>query len=304
MIKSSYKKEDIEKFVSEKFDSSITLTPVIEGMESQVYSYTLNNYEYIIRISKNLEGFKKDKYAYENFNSANIPIPKVFYLGSFSETHYYCISEKIHGITFEDSKEEVVEELLPDITKIMNCINEIDISGTKGYGVFLSDTGNAPFSSWRDYLLDIINNTKYNWEEIKKINCIDNALIDNMIESFKCLLPYCNEVRKLRHGDYGSNNMIVSDISKFNGVIDWDCAGYGDPLYEVSSSFFWSTWLMCMNKVYNYWKKIYKNTPNFDAIIKCYAIHIGLVEIYENSIDKDFESLCWIQNRCKEILYQ
>lgn len=55
MIKSSYTKNDIQSFINDKLNSNIELFPVVEGMESQVYSYTLNSKDYIVRINPNLE---------------------------------------------------------------------------------------------------------------------------------------------------------------------------------------------------------------------------------------------------------
>lgn len=301
MIKSSYTKNDIQYFISAKLNANIKLFPVVEGMESQVYSYSLNNKEYIVRINPNLEGFKKDDYAYKNFKNDIIPIPKIIEYGKYNDTHYYCISEKAKGITFEDSSEKVVEKLLPDITKIMIAINNIDISNTTGYGIFNSETGNAPFDSWQDYLLDTINEEKYNWKEIKNKDYIDSKLIDMMIDEFKKLIPYCGNTRKLRHGDFGSNNMLV-DNNKFTAVIDWDCAGYGDPLHEVGSSHFWSTWLMCMDRTSKYYDSIFSNEENYNERILCYQLHTGLIDIYENAIDDDIEEVTWLQNRCREIL--
>ena len=61
------------------------------------------------------------------------------------------------------------------------------------------------------------------------------------------LLPAVTEIRKLLHGDFGSNNLIVNG-ERVAAVLDRDCAVYGDPLYEVASAYFWSPWLMCMRK--------------------------------------------------------
>lgn len=300
MIKSNYTRNDIQNFISDKLKNKIELYSVVEGMESQVYSYTLDDKNYIIRINPSLEGFKKDDYAYKNFNSKTIPIPKVIEYGNFNETHYYCISEKAEGITFQDSNEEVVENLLQGITHIMVEINNIDISNTTGYGIFDSKTGNAPFETWKDYLLDIFSE-KYDWNKVKKMDYVDSKLVDNIISKFNELIFYCNDVRKLRHGDFGSNNMLVNN-GKFSAVIDWDCAGYGDPLYEVASAHFWSTWLMCMDKSYKHYEKTFGDTNYYKEKVLCYELHIGLMELYENAIDKDLETVSWIQNRCREIL--
>lgn len=300
MVKSNYTKDDIQRFVSNKLGENVELNPVVEGIDSQVYSYSLSGKEYIVRINSNLEGFRKDDYAYSHFKNDVIPIPKVIDYGKYNDIHYYCISEKANGITFEDSKEEVVEKLLPDITKIMIAINNIDISNTTGFGIFDSETGNATFNSWQEYLFDILNEEKYHWEDIKRKDYIDSNLIDDMVDEFKRLIPYCGNKRKLRHGDFGSNNMLV-DNDKFTAVIDWDCAGYGDPLHEVASAHFWSTWLMCMDKTSKYYDSIFANEENYNERILCYQLHIGLTEIYENAIDDDIKEVTWLQNRCREI---
>ena len=62
MVKSKFKKEDIEDFINKKYNIKITLNIVKnEGMQSQVYSYLSNEKNYIIRINQDIEGFKKDK---------------------------------------------------------------------------------------------------------------------------------------------------------------------------------------------------------------------------------------------------
>ena len=300
MIKSSYTKNDIQTFLSNKLNSNIKLSPVIEGMDSQVYSYAFDGKDYIIRINPNLEGFRKDEYAYKHFNSDIIPIPKIVEYGKYNDTHYYCISEKVKGITYEDSPENVIIKLLPDITKIKQAINNIDISNTSGYGVFDSQTKNAPYNTNKEYTSSVLKN---DFEKIKTFDFIDSELLDSALKTFQELLEFIPETRALLHGDFGNNNIIVAeDESKFSAVIDWDCAAYGDPLETVAGAYFWSNWLLCADKVWHYWKEIYQNTPHFNEIIACYSLKDGLAELYENAIDKDFETIDYVQNRIREIL--
>lgn len=278
-------------------------------MDSQVYSYTFNGLDYIIRINPNIEGFKKDEYAYKHFNSDIVPIPKVVEYGKFNDTHYYCISEKVKGITYEDSPEDVINKLLPDITLIKQTINKIDISNTTGYGTFDSETGNAPYNSWYEYISKVLNK---NWEFVKSLDFMDGELINQALNTFSNLLEYIPETRCLLHGDFGNNNIMVEDGKRFNAVIDWDEAGYGDPLKTVAGAYFWSKWLLCADRVWNYWKEIYKDTPYFDEIITCYSLRSGLNELYENAMDinelgekavkEDYETIHYAHNRIREIL--
>ena len=301
MIKSKYSKEEITKFLCNKYNEQINLIPVVEGQESQVYSFSYNDRDYICRINPTIEGFKKDDYSYKNFNSKSIPVPKIIEYGNFNDTHFFCISEKAKGITLEDSSEKTVDTLLPDITSVWMAISEIDISNTNGYGIFSSENGNAPYSSWREYLLSIFDEKKYDWKKLNEIQEVDSKLVNDIKKEFLELLEYCPEDRKLRHGDFGSNNMLVDPtIPIITGVIDWDNASYGDPFYDTNG--FWRTWLMCMEKTSVYWEQKYSHIPNYYERIRCYQLHTGLGEIYENALDGDFETLNWCQERCRQIL--
>lgn len=204
-MKSDYSKESITEFLSRKYGEDIRLFPIKEGQESQAYWFSRGGREYVVRINSNMEGFKKDKYAYEHFRSDRVPIPEVVETGNFDGTHYFCISVKADGITYEDSDEETVVRLLGDITDVTEAISRTDISGTSGCGVFDSDTGNAPFYSWREYLAEVFER---DWTAVSR-SYVNLSLIDELLAAYRELISYCPEERALFHGDFGSNNVIV-----------------------------------------------------------------------------------------------
>lgn len=294
----NYKKEIIEDFLSKKYQQEIKLKDIPKGMDSIVYFFKLEKKEYIIRINSKIDGFKKDEYAYNNFKNEIIKIPKIIEYGTFFHD-YYCISEKIEGITFQDATSKQVEKLLPGIFKIMEEINKIDISQTNGYGIIDYNTGNAPYKSWKEYLYSIFDK-KYNWNLLYQKTYINKKLLQEIILTFKNLLPYCKNNRKLLHGDFGSNNLIINNL-KITGVIDWNQASYGDPLMEIANAYFWSTWLLCMQKTVEYYQKNYREADNV-KIINCYQLHIGLKELYENALDDNIKMCNWLQDRLKNIL--
>ena len=104
MIKSNYTKNDIQNFISKKLNTNVELFPVVEGMESQVYSYALDNKEYIVRINPNLEGFRKDEYAYKQFNNDIIPI--------------LCVGETKEQYDNNKTIEVIKNELINDLKNI------------------------------------------------------------------------------------------------------------------------------------------------------------------------------------------
>ena len=303
MIKSAYDKNDIAKFLSNKYNKEIILMPMVEGMESQVFSFKHDNSDFIVRINPIIEGFQKDDYAYRKFSSAKIPIPKIVEYGKFNDNHSFCISEKILGSTFQDADEETVNSLLSDLTELWLAISEVDISKTNGYGVFSSQDGNAPFNSWHDYLLSILDKKKYSWEKVQSMEIVDAELVDKIIITMRNLIKYCPEDRKLVHGDFGSNNVLVDGhTQRINAIIDWDNALYGDCFIDIGGAYFWRTWLMCIDKTAAYWEKKFSSIPNYHERTLFYQLRLGLSEIYENALDGDIETLAWCQERCRQIL--
>jgi len=248
-MKSAYGKNELSRFISNRYGESINLTPITEGMESQVFSFTHDNKEFVLRINPVIEGFRKDEYAYRHFSSSKIPIPKIIEYGTYSSKHAFCISEKASGITLQDADGATVNALLPDIADLWRSIGDVDISDTAGYGIFSATDGNAPFHTWQDYLFSIFDQRRYDWEKVKANKNVDAELVDNLKSTFLSLIKYCSEDRKLKHGDFGSNNVLIDEhIPKINAIIDWDNASYGDPFYDIAGAYFWRTWLMCMEK--------------------------------------------------------
>ena len=272
-------------------------------MESQALSFTHGNQEFVLRINPLIEGFRKDEYAYRNFSSAKIPIPKIIEIGRFNADHAFCVSEKAPGITFQDADEAIVMALAKDELALWSAISEIDISGTAGYGIFSSETGNATFSSWREYLLSLLDENVYDWEKVRNTEGVDTELLSELMSAYLKLVEYCPEERKLRHGDFGTNNLLIDpDARKITAIIDWDNASYGDPLYDMGGSYFWRIWLMCVEKTIPIWEEKCSGAPNYHERTMCYQLHLGLSEIYENALDGDMRTLQWCQERCRQIL--
>ena len=302
-MKSTYIPNDIADFLSKKYGEAIEPIPMVEGMESQTFSFSHGNQEFVLRINPLIEGFRKDDYAWRNFASAQVPIPRIVEYGAFNATHAFCISEKAPGITYEDADETTVMALAKDELELWDVICEIDISGTIGYGIFSSEDGNAPFSSWRNYLLAILDASEYDWEKVRATEGVDTELLREIMSAFSELVEYCPEERKLRHGDFGTNNFLVDPSARrITAIIDWDNASYGDPLYDMGGSYFWRTWLMCVEKTIPLWEEHFGGAPNYQERTMCYQLHLGLEEIYENALDGDMETLRWCQERCRQIL--
>lgn len=295
--KPSLSKDALQELVLREFSPSAeTLNQLVEGEESQAFSFKDKNKNYVLRVHVSAEGFKKDEYAFQNFVSEKIPIPEVFKIGCVDSNHSFCISKQFPGTTLQDSSEETIDKLLVPTDEVLNAIHDTDISSTSGFGDFDSE-GNGKYNSWRDFLNAVLEPENNQWDEVRKQS--DAKLINDIMHEFEALLSYCPEERQLLHADFGSNNLLAHGV-KITGVLDWEEAKYGDPLFDMGG--FWSTWLMCVRKQSEYWDNTKSGLPNYQERKLCYDLRTALVEIYEHALDGSTDTLRWVENRSKEIL--
>lgn len=294
-MKTTLTKDLVGSLLSSVMGSITKLQPMTEGEESQAFSFVDDGKPYVIRINPEVEGFKKDQYAHERFGSDKLPIPKVEKLGYFDDKHAFCISELVEGITLQDVKPAQLTDLLQPLTDIWVEIGKVNLSNTEGFGEF-NESGQGKYKTWQDFILDVVG---YDWDKVADIT--DTRLIEQIKSELKHLAPLCPSERKLVHGDFGANNVIV-EHGKIKSVIDWENALYGDSLYDIAIAHFWSTWLICMRESAEYWESQLSTIDDYHLRIKCYQLRIALHEIYDNALDGDTKMLDWIQKRAKEIL--
>lgn len=58
---------------------------------------SVNGTKFVLRIAESNDDFLADEYAYRQFGT-QLPIPRVVDMRNFSDTTYYCITEKAPGI--------------------------------------------------------------------------------------------------------------------------------------------------------------------------------------------------------------
>jgi hygromycin-B 4-O-kinase len=279
----------VDAFLRERFAHEVkNVRPMQEGEVSQAFSFEWDK-GYVIRINRSIAGFQKDAYAYKHFHSDRIPIPEVIQIGHIDEQHAFCITEHAPGLTLQDVDHETIQQILQPTADIWFAQQEYDLSHTSGYGNFDAD-GRGQYATWREYLLSILNPAP------SYPGHIDQTSLNDIIAIFTSFVQYCPEERHLVHGDFGSNN-ILTDGTRITTVLDWDCAKYGDPLFDVATAYFWSTWLGCMAAQAAYYEANLTHLPNYRERLLCYQLHIGLSEVFDNILHHDWHMAQWAIKR-------
>ena len=298
-MKPELSNQQLLQFLTEKYGSEPQWAPIAEGMESRVLTFIWGDQQYILRVNPNPSGFQKDRWCFQQFHSEELPIPEILEIGSFSSHYAYCLSRRLPGITLEDSAIPTLQQLTPYVSQVWKVIHQSLLPSSEGFGPF-NECGHATFSSWQSFLQSTIRGKDQQWDHLFASNLLDATALQPVMHSYLRLTGHCPEERKLVHGDFGSNN-VLTDGKKITGVLDWDCALYGDPLFDVAGSFFWSPWLDCMRIQSEFFQRTLRNEANFAVRLQCYQLQCGLEEIHENALAGNQKLLNWLLNRTMQI---
>lgn len=305
-LKTQISDSEVLAFLHIKFPQIIQNFKIIHGGEmSQGFSFLMENKDYIIRINQNEYSFRKDKYAYENFANANIPIPKILEIGKFNNDYSFAISELALGKPLDlFSKKEIIP-ILPQLVKILDDVNNSKIM-TEKYGD-LDINGNGQFESWLQFLQDIKGNFSTKWEQKYRKILSDMNIESKFWKKYEGLYKYLPEERYLIHGDYGYNN-IISNKEKITGVLDWENSKVGDFLYDVAWLEFWDK-LVDVDEKMNYshvFAQYYENLGRkllfYEERLLCYKIHIGLGTLDFYAKSDQMESFVWAIDFIKPLI--
>lgn len=284
--------KEIVTFLKKKIDSNISKVDFLKGGEmSQACAFSTHKGNFVIRVNKDKHTYEKDKYAFDNFSSVDIPIPEILDIGRFNKNLFYAISTRAEGKTFDLLDKETASKLLPKLIKTLDEIHNIEIGEGK-YG-YWDQSGKANISSWKEFMLH---------KEDKFVSAYPkDDFIQRVYQSIQSCEQYFSEDRCLVHGDYGFNN-LVTDGENISGVLDWGESVYGDFLYDVAWLVFWPSEIPFMDIFKEHYKKIGKKVDYYEERIRCYQLQIGLGAMAFFDMSKQKSAYDWTKNRLVEII--
>jgi len=233
--KTRIEQEAVISFLESHNKEPVSNIEIVAGGEgSQAFSFESNREDLILRMNRHSEeGFKKDEYAFNNFESQEIPIPEINEIGKTEDDQYFAISKKVNGKMFKNLSLEELNEALPSLFSVLDAIHSIDVSDSGGYGKWNSE-GVGENQSWKDMILSVDMYAKHMFENSILEKEVWDKIYDRLVE----LTQYCPEEKYLIHGDYTTDNIIAKN-GKVEGVLDWADSRYGDYLYDIAPLSFW-----------------------------------------------------------------
>ena len=129
--------EEAEQFLNGHFSSKIAQIELLNGGDwSAAYAYVFEGEEYVIRFAANREDFAKDQ-GISKYASKKLHVPEVTEIGE-ALNGYYAISKRHHGVFLDELDGDQMRKTLPSLLKTLDEIREVNLTGTTGYGWWVS----------------------------------------------------------------------------------------------------------------------------------------------------------------------
>ena len=286
--------EAARRFLARRFgDRAVLGFELPRGEWSHAYALTLDRRDHVIRFNPSRDAFDVDLLAMR-FAASALPIPSVVEVGEAPEC-FFAISERVFGSFLEDLAAAESEETLPSLFEALDCMRRADTSWSTGFGPWGS-AGDGIYSSWRNYLVAVENEVPQDrdqsWRARLRASASATAAFNDGVEALQRGIESCPEIRHVIHSDLINRNVFVKD-GRVSGLIDWQCAMYGDFLYELAWFTFWAPWHPGLESV-NFKRRCLErlaDEKDFAVRMRCYEIHIGLRHLVYNAWRGDSKNL-------------
>jgi hygromycin-B 4-O-kinase len=273
------------------------------------YFRRVDGREYVVRFSVYNEDFLKDQHAMR-WASPHLPIPRLLETGEAFGGHY-AVSERAHGEFFEKAPDQgAMERLLPSLFAMLDACRAVDLSTTRGFGMWRGDA-TAPHRTWRDALLSVAGdeptNRIYGWRARLGHSELAERAFDTGYQRLETLVGACPNERYVVHSDLLYFNVLVRD-DRISAVLDWGSSLYGDFLWDLAWFTFWQPWYRPWSGVdfrraaRQHYAAIGLAVPNFKERMQSYELAIGLDGLAYEAFAGHWEDLAWTTQRLLGIL--
>ncbi len=160
---------------------------------------------------------------------ATIPIPALIAWFELEEIQVVVMS-KIKFPLLESVSVAQMGSYVPSMIRSLRGIhaNVSNRPGSLGYAR----------SSWKEVLYAIFSGENFDWNEISKRPGLDTHLVLSSVAQILELIQakeFDEGAYSLLHTDYNQRNLFVNPLTnEIIGIIDWEEAMYGDPIYDMA----------------------------------------------------------------------
>lgn len=209
-------------------DSTIETPP--QGMTSQVFFIKSADKELAVKYG---EDAMNDVPAYELVakNGLNIPVPKLYKAFKY-EGIPVVVMDRVKYPLLDSIPVEQMARYIPSMVETQRELHKIK-SDKPG---LLTNEGEEV--TWREMMLEIFEGGEFDWAEVASREGLDQELILGSVQKIVNVIKtikFPEDGYSFLHTDYNQRNLFVDPSSdKITGIIDWEEAMFGDPIYDLA----------------------------------------------------------------------
>ncbi len=283
-------------FLRRRFGEVAALAPLKEGLVSQAFEFFCRGDPYVIRVGHSIDGYRKELVISRAFGGKGLPVPAIVDTGELDESCAYCISRRLPGSQLHECGAEVAATLTGSVIELLQRIGDVDVTGTSGFGP-IDGCGRGACGNWREYVVGVAQ------APVPPLPKGEGVALNSVVAALKAIVAKhaasCPEVRRLIHGDFGSYN-VLSDGHGITGIVDWDMAKFGDPLFDAANVLFWDE--VFLRPVAAALRELGRAEPGWRERTECYQACIGLFELGMSVRDQNESAMSWLLKRCGTLL--
>jgi hygromycin-B 4-O-kinase len=271
--------EALAAFLTTRFDGPIAgLAPLTPGEIARVFAFEAEGRPWVVRLAHDPGGFEKDRLAHQRWAAPGLPIPWVREVGQLDDL-WYAISERLPGRVMWDIPRAEYDLAMPALLDVHDRVAAIE-----------HDEG----PPWREWLASLADDTQpgflHGWRSLFDTSFLERDRWEGLHRRFAELLPRCPDERRVVHGDFGLNNVLI-DGPRVTGVLDWANCRSGDPLYDVAYLTFWGP------RDAPVMRARYGHLPDYDTRIACYHLYGALGSLIFYARTDQPRAYAWIVER-------
>ncbi len=223
----------VRERIAEEIGPVTAWEAITEGENSQAYSAVVGGREVVVRVNLRREGFDLDAWAGALRLGDGVAVPEVIAIGAIDQA-WCCTSTRLPGTRLCDLDMSAVAAAAPAIAEALHRISDMPLTGVSGFGGIDPSTGNGRSPSWAGA---VAWGVPRSWSAIA--DRADRAFLESLAAGVLAEVEALPDFSDLVHGDPSADNLIVGEDGTI-GVIDWEGAMIGDPLWDLAYQLFWS----------------------------------------------------------------
>lgn len=176
--------------------------------------------------------YENFKYWVSKLKDIDIPVPNIVSIGKFKNYNYIILDYiegkdlgEVYTLLTEEQKMNIAKKIIGIQTKVQN-----NLIPNNQYGSVYKYNDNTGFDTWKEYILDSLENSKQN---IRKNKIFDEVKVDKLIKITEKYSEYFDKVEPKAFLDDISNKNLIIHNGEISGIIDLDWMGFGDLLSFV-----------------------------------------------------------------------